>query len=75
MISEKADRCAWSDGGARHELSKGSLVLSEQIVDDGTPVSDALSVHLKKARFEKKFERFFAPRFSRVLVTAEGSQQ
>jgi hypothetical protein len=49
--------------------------LSEQVVDDDTPISDTFRSNLKEIRFEKQLERFFSPRFSRVLITAERGDQ
>ena len=75
MVSKKAECSTGGDGSTRDKLTKRGLVLSEEIIDDRPPHSDALFVHLEETWFEKQFEHFLMPRFSRVLVTAEGRNQ
>jgi hypothetical protein len=75
VVSKDADSGTGCDDCPSHELSKGGLVLSEEIVDDDTPISDTFRSHLKEIRFEKQLERFLPPRFPRVLITAERCHQ
>ena len=75
MISKYTYTTTGSYRRPRHELSKGGLVLSEKIVDDDPPISDAFRSHLKEIRFKEQLEHFFTPRLSRVLVTAERGDQ
>lgn len=48
VISKYTDRCTGCDNSSCHELSKEGLVLSEEIVDDDTPISSKFGSHLKE---------------------------